>query len=78
MTDLEIKKKVNDLYNSIKESKDQLNGTYFVVSDTSSAVFGNNRDLGILLSGILVNKPELIEVFEKAIITARIYATLKL
>jgi hypothetical protein len=75
---LEIKKKVKDLYNSIKESKDQLNGTYFVVSDTIFAIFGNNKDLDILLSEILVNKPELIEVFEKAILTARICIKLKL
>lgn len=76
MTDLEIKKKVKDLYNSIKESKDVLKDSYIIASNTdkdiTSAVIGPTKNIGILLSHILVDNPDLVSVFEKAIAVANI------
>lgn len=69
MTDLEINKKFKDLYKDIKESKDILKDSYIIASNTdkgiTSAVIGPTKNIGILLSHILVDNPDLISVFEK-------------
>lgn len=76
MTDLEINKKFKDLYKDIKESKDILKDSYIIASNTdkgiTSAVIGPTKNIGILLSHILVDNPDLISVFEKAITVANI------
>lgn len=74
MTDLEINKKFKDLYKDIKESKDILKDSYIIASNTDKgitfAVIGPTKNIGILLSHILVDDPDLISVFEKAIAVA--------
>lgn len=76
MTDLEINKKFKDLYKDVKESKDILKDSYIIASNTdkgiNSAVIGPTKNIGILLSHILVDNPDLISVFEKAIAVANI------
>nr|DAK35943.1 MAG TPA: hypothetical protein [Bacteriophage sp.] len=76
MTDLEINKKFKDLYKDIKESKDILKDSYIIASNTdkgiTSEVIGPTKNIGILLSHILVDNPDLISVFEKAIVVANI------
>lgn len=76
MTDLEINKKFKDLYKDIKESKDILKDSYIIASNTgkdiTSAVIGPTKNIGILLSHILVDNPDLISVFEKSIAVAKI------
>ena len=76
MTDLEINKKFKDLYKDIKESKDILKDSYIIASNTdkgiTSVVIGPTKNIGILLSHILVDNPDLISVFEKAIAVANI------
>lgn len=76
MTDLEINNQLKDLYNNIKESKDELKGAYIIASNIDnniiSAVLGTNKSIGILLSNILVDNPKLINEFKKAITVAKI------
>lgn len=76
MADLEINKKFKDLYKDIKESKDILKDSYIIASNTdkgiTSAVIGPTKNIGILLSHILVDNPDLISVFEKSIAVAKI------